>query len=129
MDLILVASIKLFNDILLFNLHRQVDGVSEFVRSGFCLLLDLYQMDCEQFGDTKKTLYLHLLQRIIKLPWEAKAKYHRLCALLPYLGTDMVRINCYYSVNDAAVLLMMTSCMFLYSIRCWINMVKYPVIS
>ncbi|XP_029294658.1 thyroid adenoma-associated protein homolog [Cottoperca gobio] len=47
-------------------------------------------MDCEQFCDRKKTLYFTLLQRLIKLPWEAKAKYHRLCALLPYLGTDMV---------------------------------------
>ncbi|XP_067466068.1 tRNA (32-2'-O)-methyltransferase regulator THADA [Thunnus thynnus] len=72
------------------NAESPVEGVSEFVRSCFCLLLDVYQMDCEQFGDIKKILYLNLLQRIIKLPWEAKAKYHRLCALLPYLGTDMV---------------------------------------
>lgn len=66
--------------------------MSESARSGFCLLLDIYQMDCDQFADTK-TLYSNLLQQIIKLPWEAKAKYHRLCALLSYLGTDMVRIN------------------------------------
>ncbi|KAM7391931.1 hypothetical protein PAMP_022578 [Pampus punctatissimus] len=72
------------------NAESPVEGVSEFVRSAFCLLLDLYEMDCKQFGDTKKSLYLTLLQQIIKLPWEAKAKYHRLCALLPYLGTDMV---------------------------------------
>ncbi|XP_063753076.1 tRNA (32-2'-O)-methyltransferase regulator THADA isoform X2 [Eleginops maclovinus] len=72
------------------NAESPVEGVSDFVRSAFCLLLDLYEMDCEQFGDTKKTLYFTLLQRIIKLPWEAKAKYHRLCALLPFLGTDMV---------------------------------------
>ncbi|XP_042345011.1 thyroid adenoma-associated protein homolog [Plectropomus leopardus] len=72
------------------NAESPVEGVSEFVRSAFCLLLDLYEMDCEQFHDTKKTLYVTLLHRIIKLPWEAKAKYHRLCALLPYLGTDMV---------------------------------------
>lgn len=52
-------------------------------------------MDCEHFGDTKKTLYLTLLERITKLPWEAKAKYHHLCALLPYLGVDMVRIRGY----------------------------------
>lgn len=67
--------------------------MSEFVRSAFSLLLDLYEMDCEHFCDTKKTLYFTQLQRIIKLPWETKAKYHRLCALLPYLGTDMVRIK------------------------------------
>lgn len=79
---------------------RQVEGVSEFVRSAFSLLLDIYKMDCEQFCDTKKILYCTLLQRIIKLPWEAKARYHRLCALLPYLGTDMVRINGYYRANN-----------------------------
>ncbi|XP_034398095.1 thyroid adenoma-associated protein homolog isoform X2 [Cyclopterus lumpus] len=72
------------------NSESPVEGVSEFVRSAFCLLLDVYTMDCEQFCDTKKTLYFTLLERIIKLPWEAKAKYHRLCALLPYMGTDMV---------------------------------------
>lgn len=73
-------------------------------------------MDCKKFADTEKTLYSNLLQRIIKLPWEAKAKYHHLCVLLPYLGTDMVRINSHYIVNDAVVLSlepMMTLCMFL----------------
>ncbi|KAM3867515.1 tRNA (32-2'-O)-methyltransferase regulator THADA [Diretmus argenteus] len=72
------------------NAESPVEGVSEFVCSAFCLLLELYEMDCEQFGDTKKTLYFTLLQRATKLPWEAKAKYPPLCALLPYLGTDMV---------------------------------------
>lgn len=74
-----------------------MEGVSEFVRGAFCLLLDLYETDCERFCDTEKTLYFTLLQRIIKLPWEAKAKYHRLCALLPYLGTDVV--SCYGSLR------------------------------
>ncbi|KAM8885353.1 tRNA (32-2'-O)-methyltransferase regulator THADA isoform 2-T2 [Spinachia spinachia] len=72
------------------NAESPMEGVSEFVRGAFCLLLDLYKTDCEQFCDTEKTLYFTLLERIIKLPWEAKAKYHRLCALLPYLGTDVV---------------------------------------
>ncbi|XP_040011618.1 thyroid adenoma-associated protein homolog isoform X2 [Xiphias gladius] len=72
------------------NAESPVEGVSEFVRSAFCLLLDLYEMDCEHFCDTKKTLYFALLQRIIQLPWETKAKYHRLCAVLPYVGADMV---------------------------------------
>uniref|UniRef100_A0A3B4ZZQ2 Thyroid adenoma-associated protein homolog n=1 Tax=Stegastes partitus TaxID=144197 RepID=A0A3B4ZZQ2_9TELE len=72
------------------NAESPVEGVSEFARSAFVLLLDLYEKDCEHFCDTKKTFYFTLLQRIMKLPWEAKAKYHRLCALLPYLGTDMV---------------------------------------
>ncbi|XP_026199632.1 thyroid adenoma-associated protein homolog isoform X2 [Anabas testudineus] len=72
------------------NAESPIEGVSECVRSAFCLLLDIYKMDCEQFGDTKKTLYCTLLERISKMPWEAKAKYHRLCDLLPYLGTDRV---------------------------------------
>nr|XP_020450271.1 thyroid adenoma-associated protein homolog [Monopterus albus] len=72
------------------NAESPVEGVSELVRSAFSLLLGLYEMDCDQFCDTKKTLYFTLLEQIIKLPWESKAKYHHLCALLPYLGTDMV---------------------------------------
>uniref|UniRef100_A0A3Q3F285 Si:ch211-225b11.4 n=1 Tax=Labrus bergylta TaxID=56723 RepID=A0A3Q3F285_9LABR len=76
------------------NAESPVDGVAESVRSAFPLLLDLYELDCEHFCDTEKNLYVTLLQRIIKLPWEAKAKYHRLCALLPYLGTDMVLDHC-----------------------------------
>ncbi|XP_034452342.1 thyroid adenoma-associated protein homolog isoform X1 [Hippoglossus hippoglossus] len=72
------------------NAESPVEGVSEFVRGAFCLLLDVYEKDCEHFCDTKKILYSTLLQRIIELPWETKAKYHRLCALLPYLGTDTV---------------------------------------
>ncbi|XP_056135401.1 thyroid adenoma-associated protein homolog [Lampris incognitus] len=72
------------------NTESPIEGVSQFVRSSFSLLLELYEADCKQFGDTKKTLYLTLLQRVTKLPWEAKAKYPLLCALLPYLGTDKV---------------------------------------
>lgn len=67
--------------------------MSESVRSAFSLLLDLYHMDCEQFCDTEKPLFFSLLQQIIKLPWEAKAKHHRLAALLPYLGTDTVGVT------------------------------------
>ncbi|XP_013770425.1 thyroid adenoma-associated protein homolog isoform X2 [Pundamilia nyererei] len=76
------------------NAESPVDGVSETARSAFFLLLDLYEMDCKQFCDTKRALYLTLLERIMKLPWEAKAKYHRLCALLPYLGTDKLLDQC-----------------------------------
>uniref|UniRef100_A0A1A7Z6S5 Uncharacterized protein n=1 Tax=Iconisemion striatum TaxID=60296 RepID=A0A1A7Z6S5_9TELE len=35
-------------------------------------------------------LMVGALQRTTKLPWETRALYHRLCALLPYLGTEMV---------------------------------------
>lgn len=75
---------------------RQVEGVSEFVRIAFSLLLELYELDCEQSCDTKKPLYITLLKRVMQLPWEAKAKYQRLCALLPYLGSNLVRIRAYY---------------------------------
>ncbi|XP_030000291.1 thyroid adenoma-associated protein homolog [Sphaeramia orbicularis] len=81
------------------NADSPVEGVSELVRSAFALFLDIYQMDCEQCGDTEKTLYCTLLQRIIKLPWETKAKYHHLCALLPYLGTDRV-LDHYPEISD-----------------------------
>nr|XP_057925831.1 thyroid adenoma-associated protein homolog isoform X2 [Doryrhamphus excisus] len=72
------------------NAESPVEGVSDCARVAFSLLLDVYEMDCVQFGDTAKPLYLPLLHRIIQLPWESKAKYHRLSALLPYLGTDKV---------------------------------------
>ncbi|XP_068167990.1 tRNA (32-2'-O)-methyltransferase regulator THADA [Antennarius striatus] len=72
------------------NAESPVSGVSDFVRGAFSLLLDLYDMDCEQFCDTNKPLYFTLLKRVIKLPWECKTKYQRLCSLLPYLGTDTV---------------------------------------
>ncbi|XP_034152617.1 thyroid adenoma-associated protein homolog isoform X2 [Esox lucius] len=72
------------------NAESPVEGVSEFVRSAFCLLLEIYDMDCKHFGDTQKNLHISLLWRITKLPWEAKAKYAPLCSLLPYVGTDKV---------------------------------------
>ncbi|KAK0150982.1 Thyroid adenoma-associated [Merluccius polli] len=72
------------------NAESPVEGVSEDVRSAFRLLLELYEKDCQRFGDTTKTLYLALLQRVTKLPWEARAKYPLLCALIPYLGADVV---------------------------------------
>ncbi|KAK7934127.1 hypothetical protein WMY93_005023 [Mugilogobius chulae] len=76
--------------IIFTNADSPIDGVSESARSAFALLLDLYQMDCELCDDAEKTLYSALLQRLTKLPWENKAKYHQLCALLPYLGSEMV---------------------------------------
>ncbi|XP_054630132.1 thyroid adenoma-associated protein homolog isoform X2 [Dunckerocampus dactyliophorus] len=72
------------------NAESPVEGVSDCARVAFSLLLDVYEVDCEEFGDTEKPLYQTLLQRIIQLPWESRAKYHRLSALLPYLGTDKV---------------------------------------
>uniref|UniRef100_A0A3B3V5H6 Si:ch211-225b11.4 n=1 Tax=Poecilia latipinna TaxID=48699 RepID=A0A3B3V5H6_9TELE len=67
-----------------------VEGVPEFASSAFTLLLNLYALDSEQFCDTSKAFYFTLLERLLKLPWEAKAKYHRLCALLPHVGAELV---------------------------------------
>lgn len=75
------------------NADSPVEGVSESARNAFCLLLGLYHINCELSGDTEKTLYSTLLQKTTGLPWENKAKYYQLCALLPYLGTDMVLDN------------------------------------
>lgn len=71
-------------------LFWQVEGVPEFASSSFTLLLNLYALDSEQFCDTSKAFYFTLLERLLKLPWEAKAKYHRLCALLPHVGAELV---------------------------------------
>ncbi|KAM3611107.1 uncharacterized protein V6R79_013523 [Siganus canaliculatus] len=81
-------------DLIWTNAESPVEGVSEFMRTAFTLLLEIYDMDCNQFSDREKLLYFTLLQRIIKLPWEAKARYHRLCALLPFLGTGTVMDHC-----------------------------------
>ncbi|KAJ3604719.1 hypothetical protein NHX12_029458 [Muraenolepis orangiensis] len=72
------------------NAESPMEGLSEDVRGAFRLLLELYELDCQRFGDTTKTLYLALLQRVTELPWEARAKYPLLCALVPYLGADPV---------------------------------------
>lgn len=85
----------------------QVEGVPESVRVAFGLVLELYEMDCTHSCDTNRSLYFTLLQRVIKQPWEAKAKYQRLCALLPYLGTDVVSIDVHGSV---AFFIMVRSC-------------------
>ncbi|XP_038151490.1 thyroid adenoma-associated protein homolog isoform X1 [Cyprinodon tularosa] len=86
-------------DIIWTNAESPIDGVPEFASSAFTLLLNLYAMDSEQFCDTKRNFYFILLERLLKLPWEAKAKYHRLCALLPYVGTDLM-LNQYSEVSS-----------------------------
>uniref|UniRef100_A0A3B4AI29 Uncharacterized protein n=1 Tax=Periophthalmus magnuspinnatus TaxID=409849 RepID=A0A3B4AI29_9GOBI len=80
--------------IVLSNADSPVDGVSEMARSAFALLLDLYQMDYELCNDAERTLYSSLLYQITKFPWENKAKYYQLCALLPYLGSEKHMLKC-----------------------------------
>ncbi|KAI5613059.1 thyroid adenoma-associated protein-like isoform X3, partial [Silurus asotus] len=72
------------------NAESPVEGVSESVRTAFSLFLEIYEMDRRLSGDTEKRLYVNLLHRIAELPWESKAKYSPLGALVPYVGTDKV---------------------------------------
>ncbi|XP_077097436.1 tRNA (32-2'-O)-methyltransferase regulator THADA isoform X7 [Siphateles boraxobius] len=72
------------------NAESPLDGVAEVARSAFCLLMEIYEKDCSHFGNTEKRLYVELLNRISELPWESKAKYLLLTAVIPYAGTDKV---------------------------------------
>ncbi|XP_039515699.1 thyroid adenoma-associated protein homolog isoform X2 [Pimephales promelas] len=72
------------------NAESPLDGVAEVARSAFCLLMEIYEKDCSHFGNTEKRLYVELLNRISELPWESKAKYLLLTAVIPYTGTDKV---------------------------------------
>uniref|UniRef100_A0A671R447 Thyroid adenoma-associated protein homolog n=1 Tax=Sinocyclocheilus anshuiensis TaxID=1608454 RepID=A0A671R447_9TELE len=73
------------------NAESPLDGVAEVARSAFCLFMEIYDKDCLHFENTDKRLYVELLNSISELPWESKAKYLPLTALLPYAGTDKVR--------------------------------------
>lgn len=66
--------------------------MSESVRTAFSLFLEIYELDCRLSGDTEKRLYVNSLHRIAELPWESRAKYSPLGALLPYVGTDKVQL-------------------------------------
>ncbi|XP_073696191.1 tRNA (32-2'-O)-methyltransferase regulator THADA [Garra rufa] len=72
------------------NAESPLDGVAEVARSAFCLFMEIYEKDCLHFDNTEKRLYVELLNRISELPWESKAKYLPLTAILPYAGTDEV---------------------------------------
>ncbi|KYO25481.1 thyroid adenoma-associated protein-like protein [Alligator mississippiensis] len=72
------------------NAESLVEGVSEFVHSSFQLLLEIYCLECKHFEDPKRPLYEQFLQRIILMPWQVKARYFPLCAVLPYVGTEKV---------------------------------------
>uniref|UniRef100_A0A8C4SWM5 Si:ch211-225b11.4 n=1 Tax=Erpetoichthys calabaricus TaxID=27687 RepID=A0A8C4SWM5_ERPCA len=72
------------------NAENPVEGVSEFVHSSFRLLLEIYTLECEHFADSERPLYHSFLGRVVALPWQNKAKYFPLCALLPYLGTSKI---------------------------------------
>ncbi|XP_065106767.2 tRNA (32-2'-O)-methyltransferase regulator THADA isoform X2 [Paramisgurnus dabryanus] len=72
------------------NAESPLDGIADIARSAFCLFMEIYENDCQHFGNTEKRLYDELLHRISQLPWESKAKYSPLSAILPYAGTNKV---------------------------------------
>ncbi|XP_063051688.1 tRNA (32-2'-O)-methyltransferase regulator THADA [Engraulis encrasicolus] len=77
-------------DIIWNNAESPIEGITESVRSALCLFLEIYESDCQHSGAEERPLYQDLLHHVTKLPWDTKAKYIFLCALLPYLGTEVV---------------------------------------
>ncbi|XP_041890886.1 thyroid adenoma-associated protein homolog isoform X1 [Corvus kubaryi] len=72
------------------NAETPVEGVSEFIHSSFRLLLEIYHLECQHFQDQETPLYQQMLQRVISMPWQIKARYMPLCAIVPYMGSQQV---------------------------------------
>ncbi|KAJ7423775.1 thyroid adenoma-associated protein [Willisornis vidua] len=72
------------------NAETPVEGVSEFIHSSFRLLLEIYHLECQHFQDQERSLYQQMLQRVVSMPWQIKAKYVPLCAIVPYMGSQQV---------------------------------------
>ncbi|KAL2298502.1 hypothetical protein Nmel_015501, partial [Mimus melanotis] len=72
------------------NAETPVEGVSEFIHSSFRLLLEIYHLECQHFQDQERSLYQQMLQRVISMPWQIKARYVPLCAIVPYMGSQQV---------------------------------------
>ncbi|XP_025947725.1 thyroid adenoma-associated protein homolog [Apteryx rowi] len=72
------------------NAETPVEGVSEFIHSSFRLLLEIYCLECRHFEDQERPLYRQMLQRVISMPWQVKARYMPLCAIVPYVGSEQV---------------------------------------
>ncbi|XP_031983903.1 thyroid adenoma-associated protein homolog isoform X2 [Corvus moneduloides] len=72
------------------NAETPVEGVSEFIHSSFRLLLEIYHLECQHFQDQETPLYQQMLQRVISMPWQIKARYVPLCAIVPYMGSQQV---------------------------------------
>lgn len=64
--------------------------MSEFIHSSFRLLLEIYHLECQHFQDQERPLYQQILQRVVSMPWQIKARYVPLCAIVPYLGSQQV---------------------------------------
>ncbi|XP_074777001.1 tRNA (32-2'-O)-methyltransferase regulator THADA-like [Athene noctua] len=72
------------------NAETPVEGVSEFVHNSFRLLLEIYHLECQHFQDQERSLYQQMLQRVVSMPWQIKARYVPLCAIVPYVGSQQV---------------------------------------
>ncbi|OPJ74843.1 hypothetical protein AV530_018356 [Patagioenas fasciata monilis] len=72
------------------NAEMPVEGVSEFIHSSFRLLLEIYHLECQHFQDQERPLYRQMLQRVVSMPWQIKARYVPLCAIVPYVGSQQV---------------------------------------
>ncbi|KAI6076252.1 thyroid adenoma-associated protein-like protein [Aix galericulata] len=72
------------------NAETPVEGVSEFIQSSFRLLLEIYDLECQHFKDQERPLYRQMLQRAVSMPWQIKARYVPLCAIVPYVGSQQV---------------------------------------
>ncbi|XP_064024513.1 tRNA (32-2'-O)-methyltransferase regulator THADA-like isoform X2 [Pogoniulus pusillus] len=72
------------------NAETLVEGVSEFIHSSFRLLLEIYHLECQRFQDQDRLLYQQMLQRVVSMPWQIKARYVPLCAVVPYVGSQQV---------------------------------------
>ena len=64
--------------------------MSEFIHSSFRLFLEIYHLECQHFQDQERPLYRQMLQRVVSMPWQIKAKYVPLCAIVPYVGSQQV---------------------------------------
>ncbi|XP_029475348.1 thyroid adenoma-associated protein homolog isoform X2 [Rhinatrema bivittatum] len=73
-----------------FSAERLADGVSVGVFEAFERLLEIYLLECQHFGDLAQPLFQQFLQKILGIPWQMKVRYPALCALLPYVGTEVV---------------------------------------
>ncbi|KAM6111838.1 tRNA (32-2'-O)-methyltransferase regulator THADA-like [Pterocles gutturalis] len=76
------------------NAETPVEGVSEFIHSSFRLLLEIYHLECQLFQDQDRPLYQQMLQRVASMPWQIKARYVPLCAIIPYVGSQQVLDAC-----------------------------------
>ncbi|XP_053136408.1 thyroid adenoma-associated protein homolog isoform X2 [Hemicordylus capensis] len=72
------------------NAESLVEGLSDFVHSSFRLLLEIYSLECDHFKNPERPLYEQFLQRVVDMPWQSRARYFPLSAVLPYLGPAKV---------------------------------------